>query len=490
MTLLNFVPKEPNCAYVSNRLWLPKMELRPEPIKNALEFDIPSSTPGEGMIKLRLWEESKYHIICPREFIKPAQYPRYKFPFIDLRPEFERVEFQDHVVPRDKTQERDWEVLSQHDNGLFVRSCGSGKTMLAIKKIAQVGGPTLIIVPHGGVLTQWQEAIEGSLERPPALSFNGRLGLIAGSQFEWDRPLVLALVSTLAARIRDGRIPEQMFRRFKLIEYDEVHRIGAPFFSLTATPFYGDRLGFTATHQREDGLDPVYLYHIGEPFLIDLTQDLVPNIYFQQTPVRVNLEDAKDKNGKVNTSKLRSALGVLHPGNVYRYWVLRRTLEQGRKILALSHSVAQLKLMHEMFPESGLIIGDTPKEDRMRILRSHQVCFAIAQLASDAVDDVRLDALFWLTPYRSKIMNQQSMGRIQRFFTGKQHPMMVVFEDFLTRPLKNLCTKLKTRLRENGFKFDTLPVIPMPESLPPEVQVAYEHARHRIDEREVGFCAD
>ena len=37
-------------------------------------------------------------------------------------------------------------------------------------------------------------------------------------------------------------------------------------FSLTAAPFYGDRIGLTATVKEKMALDPIYRYHIGEPF--------------------------------------------------------------------------------------------------------------------------------------------------------------------------------------------------------------------------------
>src|ERR1700745_542014 len=95
---LSFVPKEADKAYVANALWLPKKGLRVEPFKKALEFDVKGQ--GGLLTKLAMWEESANHIICPREFINPRDYPNYKFPFIDLRPQFQSVKFQDRVKPR------------------------------------------------------------------------------------------------------------------------------------------------------------------------------------------------------------------------------------------------------------------------------------------------------------------------------------------------------------------------------------------------------
>ncbi len=251
--------------------------------------------------------------------------------------------------------------------------------------------------------------------------------------------------------------------------------MGAPIFSLTAAPFYGDRIGLAATVQREDGLDPIYRYHIGDPFYTDLTQDLIPRIWFQQTPSNIDWQKSK-VNGTVNVSILRSMLGKDLVGNIYRYWCIKKALENGRKILVLSHSKAQLRLFHKMFPESGLIISETDRDKRTDVLRNSNICFAIARLGSVGVDDDRLDTLFWLTPFRSKVSLQQSMGRIQRARAGKAQPVMVVFEDWVAPPLKRLCGAIRTSLRQWGFEFNVFKPsdMPVPDTLPKDVQAAYD----------------
>lgn len=475
-----FVPKEPGKAYVSNRLWLPKAGIREAQVRHALEFLVD----GEGgQDLLRLWTESQFHIVCPREFLPPSQYPHYKFPFIDLRPTFRNVEFEDCVVPRDEDQEKAWAALAAHDNGILNLGCGKGKTKLALKKIAQKKVPTLIIVPDGGILSQWMEAIEGSASTPVGLRFKKKLGLLQGKSFEWEGcDVVVALITTLALKIRDGKIPEEFFRYFGLVIYDEVHRLGAPVFSLCAEPFYGDRIGLTASVEREDGLDPIYRYHLGEPFYSDLRQDLVPRIYFWRTPAAVDFEKCR-KNDVVNISLLRTIIGRDFVGNCYRYYAIQEALKGGRKILCLSHSLDQLKLFHAIFPNSGLIVGATPKEERLHILRSNQIVFAIAKLGSEGADDSRLDTLFWLTPFRSRIALQQSMGRILRTFAGKMTPVMVVFEDHNTPPLRSLCHKLRANLRLWEFEMETNPPQKFPTQLPPEIRNVYDAAFAELPER-------
>jgi superfamily II DNA or RNA helicase len=480
--ILDFVFKDPDKAYVANRLWLPKALIRVGPVKKALEFMVNQQG---AQTNHKMWTETNNHIVCPREFLRSAEYPRYNFPFIDLRPEFDRAEFEDLVVPRNEEQVKAWFALQANDNGILNLGCGKGKTKLALKKIAQRQVPTLVVVPDGGILDQWRRSIYGDGETPPGLKFKGKLGLIQGSTFDWKHPITLALVTTVALQIRDGKIPEEVFRYFGQIIYDEVHQIGAPVFSLTASPFYGDRIGLTATVQREDGLDPIYRYHIGEPFYTDLTQDLVPTIYFQQTPVKLN--DAKTQiNGMTNISLLRTVLGTDYAANVYRYWCIKKALDDGRKLLCLSHSKKQLRLFHAMFPGSGLIISETDRDTRTEVLRKSQICFAIARLGSVGVDDDRLDTLFWMTPFRSKISLQQSMGRIQRSREGKKQPVMVVFEDWTSKPLRRLCSAIKGTLRQWGFKFEVFkPIhVPVPDYLPPKAQALYDKVNAEIKAEE------
>jgi hypothetical protein len=467
---LTFVPKEPGKAYVSNSLWLPKDKIRVGPVKNALEFVVQDQ---QGQILMRMWDESTNHIICPREFLPPSEYLKYDFPFVDLRPEFQKVSFVDHVVPRDAEQERAWAALAANDNGILNLACGKGKTKLSLKKIAQRGTPTLVVVPDAGIMAQWKEAILGDAEKGirPSITFEGEMGLIQGGVFKWAHPITLALVTTLWQRIEAGGIPEEMFRYYGLVVYDEVHRIGAHKFSLTATPFYGDRIGLTATAEREDGLDPIYRYNIGDPFYSDLSQQIIPDIFFQQTPAQLRHEDAI-VNGITNISVLRTILAHDLVANTFRYWHIKAALEQGRKILALSHSKVQLKLFHAMFPGSGLIVSET--KDRMNVLRNSQLCFAIAKLGSEGIDDDRLDTLFFLTPFRSKNALQQALGRIQRICAGKAKPMAVMFEDWLTAPFKRLCHGIKSELRRWRYPFNTLKPNNLPRQLPPEVQALYD----------------
>lgn len=288
--------------------------------------------------------------------------------------------------------------------------------------------PALVVVPDGGIMSQWEEALKSSKTKQAAIAFRGGYGKIVGQTMDWKHPVVLALVTTLGLRARDGALPSAMLKHFGLIIFDEVHQIGAPMFSETAKPFFGKRIGLTATAQREDGLDPIYLYNIGRVFYSDLSQDLKPSVSFIRTPFSLESEEYTTY-GMPNVGILRSTMGQSVGASMPRIHLLRSLLAEGRKILALSHSKIQLEILHDMFPGSGLIISETERDTRMAELRNHQLTFAISRLGSQGVDDSSLDTLVALTSFRSKIALQQSLGRIQRLHPSKKPPKAFFFED-------------------------------------------------------------
>jgi superfamily II DNA or RNA helicase len=305
-------------------------------------------------------------------------------------------------------------------------------------------------------MEQWQERIGEFLE----LRAGEKLGIIQGTINDWQRPITLAMIHTLALRADEGQLPPGFTKHFGVVFFDEVHHLAAPLFVKTAPLVHGLRYGLTATPKRTDGMEFVYNYHIGPVFFEDMEADLVPRVYFQETPTYLDLSDSavKDKSGELNMSRLRSVLGENKEGNLFRAYCIQEALDQGRKILALSHSKNQLRLMHEIFPQSGLIIQETPQKERTGIVKSSQLVFAISRLGVEGLDDAALDSLFYLTPFSAENDLQQGLGRIQRAHGDKSQPVAVIFEDVLIPPLRSMCNKLRKALVAWKVPYQTLKV--------------------------------
>lgn len=446
---MRLVKKEPDKAYLSDMLWLPKSHISEKAIKEALQYwDVEK---GNAVLR-RLWDETRDHLIVPREFLKPEQYPRFPFPFIDLTPKkFHKTNLWVKNEPRNDQQKAALAAFPQTHGGILNLGCGKGKTFLSLKRVAEIGCPILVVVHNTFLMKQWMtEAIPFHVELP----IGEKVGVIQGDQFDWKRPITVAMIHTLAARADEGRLPPDFYSWFGAVIFDEVHHLSAPLFATTAPLIKGMRFGLTATDKRTDGTDFIYKFHIGDIFYTDLTQDLIPRIYFQYTPVTVDLkrEEVLDVKGDVNIGRLRSFIGDLPLSNNFRAFCIREALNEGRKILCVSHSKNQLRNLSEMFPGSGLIIQETPAEERTRIVRSSQVTFAIASLGFEGLDDDNLDTVFALLPFGSKDAPpndlQQVMGRIQREKEGKHHPVLVIFDDIGVKPFHAMCNTMRKALKE------------------------------------------
>lgn len=446
---MRLVKKEPDKAYLSDMLWLPKALISEKAIKEALQYWHVEK--GDAVMR-RLWDETRDHLIVPREFLKPEQYPRFGFPFVDLTPKkFPKTNLWVKNEPRNDQQRAAYSALSTSNGGILNLGCGKGKTYLSLKRAAELGCPVLVVVHNSYLMNQWtSDAIPTHVELP----IGEKIGIIQGEQFDWKRPITVAMIHTLAARVEEGKIPPDFASWFGAVIFDEVHHLSAPMFVTTAPLIRGVRYGLTATDKRGDGTDFIYKFHIGDVFYTDLTQDLIPRIYFQYTPIHVDLKRAEvnDVRGELNIGKLRTFLGDHAESNNFRAFCIREALNEGRKVLCVSHSKNQLKNLSEMFPGSGLIVQETPADERTQIVRSSQVTFAIASLGFEGLDDDTLDTVFALLPFGSKDAPpsglQQLMGRIQREKEGKKHPVLIIFDDVSVKPFHAMCNIMRKALKE------------------------------------------
>jgi len=124
--------------------------------------------------------------------------------------------------------------------GVIVLPTGSGKTILAMKAIAQLNLPTIVVVPTLDLVRQWSEEITDKLNLTP--------GVYSGEEHNLQ-PITIATYDTAYIRA------EELGNRFPFVVFDEVHHLPSPGYShiaeLFASPY---RMGLTATYEREDGL--------------------------------------------------------------------------------------------------------------------------------------------------------------------------------------------------------------------------------------------
>lgn len=456
--MLRYFELDPNKAYVSNNLLLPKSCINETVVKAALNFVLGDEEPvlDEAGIQIdtrqaimSLWNETAHHLVVPREFLHPAQYHDFRCEFVVLpRPVYQEAGIVDQISLRDNEQAKAFEALLSHDSGTLNLACGKGKTVLALKLAATLNVPTIIVVNTTALLEQWKEEIERHL-------LVSGIGTVQGLLQDWKHPVVVAMVHTLSLK----SWPMEFRRYFGLVLYDEGHHMSAPVFVKSADLFYGRRFSLTATATRTDGLETIYQYHLGRVIHSDLEQQLIPHTFFHVLQWDMPVRDKKlvqDKFGEVNTSRVRTYLGRLDWRNGVIYQQLLLDLQAGRKILVLSHSVGHVQALYQYVSAvgAGMIIGETLQGDRMGILRVCNPVIGTFQLAREGLNKPELDTLYVVTPFGNPNDLQQAWGRIQREYPNKRQPIVRVFEDMAFSYCRNSCNSLRAILRDFNYPYE------------------------------------
>lgn len=138
------------------------------------------------------------------------------------------------------------------DNGVGISPAGSGKTIMGMAYIHQVGRPTLWLTHTTDLMYQTKARAEATLKGV------GKIGMLGdGTKDYGDGKLIIATVQTLRA---DQSLVDFLIPYIGVVIIDEAHHFPANQFIDTAAKFKAKRIvGLTATPDRKDGMED-YMY--------------------------------------------------------------------------------------------------------------------------------------------------------------------------------------------------------------------------------------
>ena len=371
---------------------------------------------------IHLYKEKDGKILVPRNYTLPNGYEPEVYE--DLMVDGEDVEFQSRIIPREEQVEA-IEKLVENENGILEAGAGRGKTVMCLEAIARVGKPALILVHKEFLLHQWKDRVKEFLGE--------EVGIIQANKCDYkDKKIVIGMIQSLA---NPDKYPEDMFNYFGIVVTDEVHRVGSRIWSEVIQLFPARRRwGLTATIKRSDGMEIVFMSHIGNVLHTIKGENLTPEIYCIPTQTEVNLRQLVNRwSGQINIPKLITALSEDDERTVLILKNLAQALKSGRQVLVLSERIDHLKGMKKYVDTHSdfttmLYIGATPQEERDRA-GEYDVIFGTMSLAKEGLDIPSLDTLFLTTPTGSAITVQQAVGRIVREYEGKKQPIVLDFVD-------------------------------------------------------------
>lgn len=448
-------------AIYSSEMWVPISAIRNiDALIRAATFNTVNNRTGE-VTSVELASVKSNHVVVARHLFTKEEWedrvPDISYPEL----QYDKFNFGDKIKPRSGAQERAWDAFAAADHGVLNLACGKGKTVMALKKIAQRGYPAIVIVNNTGLMEQW---IERALE---FLSVTREdIGIVQGKTEEWDKPLVIGMVQTLANRAEKGVVPIDIRQRFGTVVYDEVHHLSAQKFSLTAPLFFGARYGLTATPIREDGLENVYYSQIGGVFYTDIESDLNADIFVKElsTQPPIDPTDILDVTGEFSAGKLYKFLGEQRLRNEEILEMVENALNKGRRVICLTHSAAHPEILEGLVKDRlgwkpysvGVVTGATPGESRTEIIAKSDVTFATFQVAKEGLDAPALDTVIFTSPFSSWGGFQQGKGRVERKYKGKKSPIAILIDDVNIGPAHRMCKKLQGKIRSHRLKIRTI----------------------------------
>ena len=376
-----------------------------------------------------------------------------------------------------------WDKSAElYGGGIISVGPGRGKTVMAIKKIEELGLKTLILVHTGDLLTQWIERLEQYL--PTA-----NIGRIQGKTIQTEgKDVVIGMIQSISAPTKDKDYPPELFKQFGLVIIDECHHIGAKQFSrcLNKTVFKYT-MGLSATPDRPDGTTRVFKYYLGdicykdteiqkteEEKLLDHIPDAEVRIYeyFNYDQDYCNIVYNYQK--KPMTTVMESNMCDCERRTEFILSLLPALITEGRKIIILvSRKTLIADLMEAIIDRNiatvGAYIGGM-KPAQLAESKTKQILVATYKMAEEGFDCQALDTLIMATP---KTRIEQSTGRIMRKKKNERvfTPLIIDIAD----QFSNFISWYKTRMKfykEKNYKMtvynvndddDSVPVLPTGE---------------------------
>jgi superfamily II DNA or RNA helicase len=339
-------------------------------------------------------------------------------------------------------------------NGLICVPCGYGKTFMAIWLACQIRRRFLVVVHQEFLMEQWRKELEGSI---PGI----RIGILQGStvQTGYAEPPKLT-VGELKQKLKARGLPvggkrEDLLTRLRTVEpepepelydccicmiqtvasrdwsvdqfsgfgftiFDECHHLGAEHFSKALMSIQTEKmLGLSATPERMDGLDSVFLWYLGPVRYQIKVRD--PDTSVEVRVIRYTDADPAyadtplDMRGEVCRPKLCNQLAEYEPRTRAICNELDVALKEGRKLLVLSDRISHLEafekdLRGRGYESMGYYIGGMTAEGRDES-SAKQIILASFAMSAEGMNIRDLNTVVLATP---KTRIEQAVGRIFR----------------------------------------------------------------------------
>ena len=366
-----------------------------------------------------LVEETEDEIILPRGFIgkllRFCKKNNISFNFLDHRGKRETVPFTCSISLR-KHQEQVIQVARKKEFGVIVAPPGSGKTVMAIKIIAEKQQPALIIVHRKQLLEQWVDRIEAFLGIP-----RKDIGKIGQGKGKVGKQVTVAMIQSLSKKMATNEAAD-LSSHFGILIVDECHHIPAKTFQETISKFNSHcQYGLTATPFRKYSDGKLIFTQLGEVIAEIQPQQIDPlkraRVVIRNTGLEVPF------NAKVDLFETLSKILVHDTArNKLILNDVAKELHKGNKAVIITERREHIQTLDQFLKQSYETVTlsgeDTEKsrKAKWKLLETgnFQVVITTGQFFGEGTDLQNVSRLFLVYPFSFKGKLIQYIGRVQR----------------------------------------------------------------------------
>lgn len=328
-------------------------------------------------------------------------------------------------------------------NGLICVPCGYGKTFMAIWLACQMRRRFLVVVHQEFLMEQWRKELEGSV---PGI----RIGKLQGprAQLGPEFDCTICMLQTVASR----DWPVDAFRDFGFAIFDECHHLGAEHFSRALMSIQvRNMLGLSATPDRMDGLDNVFLWYLGpvryQIRVRDPDESVVVRVLRFTSADAEYADTPTDCRGEISRPKLCNQLAAYAPRTRAICDELQKALAEGRKLLVLSDRRGHLEAFEAEFRARGFssigyYVGGMKAAARDEAA-TRQIVLGTFTLAAEGMNVRDLNTVALVTP-KSRI--EQAVGRIFRL-KKEERTFQPLIYDIIDEP-HDVCVRQYRKRRQ------------------------------------------
>jgi superfamily II DNA or RNA helicase len=368
--------------------------------------------------------------------------------------------------------------LSHHDNGILSGTTAFGKTIVAIKLIAEKKVNTLILVDKVSLLSQWEKklseflVVNEPLPEQPATAGKKRgrkkkisvIGQLGAGKNALSGIVDIAVMQSLS---RQGEVKECV-NNYGMIIADECHHASAfTYEQILKTTHAKYIYGLTATPTRKDGHHPILFMHCGPIRYRDNPKKQAENRPFDHfivprfTSLRVPLDsDEKD----VSIQELYAEIMDNDFRNQQIIEDVLTNYHRDRNCIVLSlrttHVELLAKKLREEIQDVITLMGGMGKKSTQKAFQhltdmpadKNIVLVATGHFIGEGFDEPRLDTLFLAMPISWKGTLQQYAGRLHRLFKTKKEVRIYDYVDIQVKMLEKMYQKRLNGYASMGYK--------------------------------------